>query len=110
RWIPFVVLPFSVLFAETWMRTEHLRMDYEINGINAAMRRLDEQMNDLRVQEASLDNLERIRAHAPSLGLVEPTRDQIRGVKIESADIVPQAEGPMALAQLPMSFLEGADE
>lgn len=110
RWLPFVLLPFGIFFAETWMRTEQLRMDYETNRINAGMRLLDEQMNELRVQEASLDNMERMQIHAPNLGLVEPTRDQIQVVKIEIPDFVAPDRGPMALAQLPMSFMESAEE
>ena len=106
RWLPFVVLPFGLFFAEAWLRTQQLRLDYEANRINGAMRELEEEMNDLRVQEAGLDQLDRIQAHAPDLGLVEPTREQIQVVKVESQEMVVADTGPMALAQLPMVFLD----
>ena len=109
KWLPFVVLPFAVLLLETWLRTQQLKQDYETSRINAEIRRLDEQMNDLRVEEAGLDNMDRMQAHAPHLGLIEPTRDQIRVVKIESADVVVADESPMALAQAPMRFLDVGD-
>lgn len=110
RWLPFVALPFALFFFETWLRTQQLRLDYETNRLNAAVRHLDETMNDLRVQEAGLDNIDRMQAHAPNLGLVEPTRDQIRVVTIEAPEYVFADQGPMALAQLPMTFLESAED
>ncbi len=110
-WLPFVVVPFVVMFSETWLRTEQLKQDYETSRITAAMRRIDEQMNDLRVHEAGLDNMDRMQANAPHLGLVEPTRDQIQVVNLESPDMDVRDESPIALAQAqaPMSFLDVGD-
>jgi hypothetical protein len=106
KWLPFVVLPFAFFFLEAWLQTQQLKLDYETNRITSAMRRLDEQINDLRVLEASLDNLERMQAHAPDLGLVEAKRDQIHVVRIDYDDGAVGKTPALALAQLPMPFMD----
>jgi hypothetical protein len=77
RWLPVLLVPFSVLFVETWLHTRILRDDYESYTLQIELRRLQESLKELRGQEASLNRLDRLDEQAPDLGLVEPEPDQI---------------------------------
>lgn len=99
-WLPVLLVPFSVLFTETWLHTRILRYGYDSSDLQVELRRLEERLKDLRGQEASLNRLDLLDAQAPDLGLVEPEPDQIVVIRAPAADSaaaqVPPAVTPPA--------------
>ncbi len=77
RWLPIVLLPFCVAFAETWLRMHILHNDYQAAELAGEVRTLESELKELRVEEASLQAMDRIHRKAPVLGLAEPEPNQI---------------------------------
>ena len=101
RGLPFILVPFCVLFGETWLHMQRLDNDYSAAAINGELRALRHQIDRLVAEEARLEAMERINAKAPDLGLVEPGADQIQIVRI-APDPAPvfAPESPLELAAL----------
>ncbi|MEX2016011.1 MAG: hypothetical protein WD873_05185 [Candidatus Hydrogenedentales bacterium] len=75
--LPLLVMPFSLIFGEAWLRTQILNNDYEVNALNQRIRTLEGRLKSLRDEQVHLVRMERITAEAPDLGLVEPDPGQI---------------------------------
>lgn len=75
--IPLLVMPFSMIFGEAWLRTQILNNDYEVNALNQRVRGLEGRLETLRDEQVHLVRMERITEKAPDLGLVEPDPGQI---------------------------------
>lgn len=93
RWIPFLALPFSVLFAETYLHTQRLRNDYEINELTSEIDVLKRRIRDREAERAALENKRLIDARAVALNFVEPAPGQIEVVQV-SGGPVPEEEDP----------------
>ena len=78
RWMLLLLVPFSVLAADTWLGTETLKKDYEIAELNRESKILYETREALKLQEADQITQDRIAMEAPDLGLVEPQPGQIK--------------------------------
>ena len=75
--LPLLVMPFSMIFGEAWLRTQILNNDYEVNALNQRVRSLEARLETLRDEQVHLVRMERITEKAPDLGLVEPDPGQI---------------------------------
>lgn len=75
--LPLLVMPFSMIFGEAWLRTQILNNDYEVNALNQRIRALEGRLESLRDEQVHLVRMERITEKAPDLGLVEPDPGQI---------------------------------
>lgn len=75
--LPFVLVPFTIVFSEAWFRTGILENYFEIGQHTERMRAVQERVQELRVEESSLRRLSRIDSAAPDLGLVPPEPGQV---------------------------------
>ncbi len=85
-WSPLLLLPFSVVFLDTWLSTEAIQRDYRVNELTARIGEVQAQLDDLRVQEAELRTIRRIDNEAPNLGLKQPEPEQIRMIYYTDAN------------------------
>ena len=86
KWLPFLVLPFSVLLCEAWLNIETFENDYEAASLNSAMHSLRQDIEELREQELNLRAMDRIQEKAPDLGLVNAEPNQIRLIRYAERD------------------------
>ena len=77
-WALILLPPFAVLAFDTWLNTETFRKDYETAELNKRLREQTEDLDNLKIEEARLETMDRIKIEAPDLGLVEPEPGQIR--------------------------------
>ncbi len=110
RGLPFILIPFCVLFGETWLRMQRLDNDYSASTVTRELRELRREIDRLVAEEARLQAMERINAKAPDLGLVEPVAEQIQIVRV-SPDPAPlfEPESPIELAGLPRDGGSGVE-
>ncbi len=84
KWWPHLLLPFVVLFMETFLHLEVLRHDYYRAHINADTQAMQLEIQSLKSQEAELQRLDLISARAPDLGLIVPNPNQIEVLAVDS--------------------------
>ncbi|MBI5092378.1 MAG: hypothetical protein HZB26_08035 [Candidatus Hydrogenedentes bacterium] len=84
KWILVIAIPFSILFFETWLRTQSLQYGFVKNDLMKKQAELNERLKELRADEAGLKRMDRIEAKAPDLGLVEPAPAQIKIVRVKA--------------------------
>ncbi len=87
KWAIVVLIPFSVLFAETWLNTQILVKDYKKVELTTECRQLTETLNALKIKQARLENMDRMDVEAPDLGLVAPGPNQIKEICWVNPDI-----------------------
>ncbi len=80
KWLPFLLVPFGLLFTETYLRTQRLNNDYEINALGGEIEKALATIDSLKTKRAAMENLNLIDARAPELGFVEPSPNQIESV------------------------------
>ena len=80
RWILLVLIPFSVMFVETWLNTQTIKRDYRDYELKAQMKTLSQSLDSLRIKQATLEKMDRMEVEAPDLGLVAPGPNQIREI------------------------------
>lgn len=83
RYLPFLLLPFSVFFSEVWFQTKQIENDYQLNTIEREVGALEEEIAACNTELAELEGVRRMAAEADSLGLVEPRVSQFHVVKVE---------------------------
>lgn len=83
RYLPFLILPFAVLFTEIWFQTKQIENDYRLNTIESAVNALEEEIAAFNTELAELGGVRRMAAEAASLGLVEPRVSQFHIVRVE---------------------------
>ncbi len=112
KWLPVLILPFSVLFFETWLNVQTRVNDYELFELNQRMRELQRSLDALKVEEARLAAMDRIGVRAPDLGLVEPNPSQIKTIyRSEERDSAPPAcTPPYTVARIAVAPEEAAHE
>jgi len=101
KWFPLLMLPLAALFFETWLNVHLRKNDFEVWGINNRITELQQELEDLKVEEARLGTMDRIGVNAPDLGLVEPSPSQLETVYCAGEGISagqPRAEYDMANA------------
>ena len=76
-WAPILAMPFGALFCETWLQTQIIANDYELNELVRAEQVAEGEIGELRTDVASLEAIGRMNAKASDLGLVEPEHHQI---------------------------------
>ncbi len=84
RYIPFLVLPFSVFFAEIWFHTKQIENDYQLNRIEREVKALEEEIAAFNTELAELEGVRRMAAEAATLGLVEPRASQFHVVRVQT--------------------------
>lgn len=100
RWIFVVVVAFSPLFMDAWLNIKTRHQDYVNNFLNAERQRLNEELEDLSVNRASLERLDRLSVSAEALGLREPEPAQVQVIQYEGELNSPgSGQGRMLLAQ-----------
>lgn len=101
-WLLALTPLFATVAFDTWLNTENLRNDYKVAQLNKRLKELKETLDNLKVELAALQSLDRIEIEAPDLGLTEPEPDQIRVIytpqpitvidRKNTSDIVPGTE------------------
>ena len=83
RYLPFLLLPFSVFFTEIVFHTKQIENDYQLNSIEREVKALEEEIATFNTELADLKGVRRMAAEAASLGLVEPRVSQFHIVSVE---------------------------
>ncbi len=97
-WAPILLLPFTVLLVETMLRLDVFYRDYRTTVLVNQIQSLQQDLKDLRAQEANLEAMRRLEAMAMELGLVAPAHDQIVLVEVpRESTPIPQ---PITFARL----------
>jgi hypothetical protein len=99
KWVPFLLLPFSLLFTEAYLRIQRTNNDYETNRINDELERINTSIDELKTRKAAYDNLEYLDARAAELKFVKPGPNQVEIVK--PAGAAPTATEPNADMDFP---------
>ena len=89
RYLPFLILPFSVLFFETWLHMESLNNGYKYADIEREKRETIARIDELEDRIISLNALSLIDANAPNLGLVEPNPNQLEILIVDDLSSIP---------------------
>ncbi len=89
KWALLVIVPFSVLFTETWFNTEMIRKDYKVYDLTKQCKELAEELDALKIEQARLENMDRMDVEAPDLGLVAPGPNQIKEIYCQGTDSKP---------------------
>lgn len=74
---PFLLTPFAILLAETFIQLQTFQNDYHVNELRQETRALHEEIKALKAKAADLEAMNRLDEQALRLGMVEPERDQI---------------------------------
>lgn len=77
RYLPFVLVPFVLLFSEVWFQTQILNNEYRKNTLRSNIKRAEARVDALHDEIRELERMERVLQHAPNLGLVPPDPGQI---------------------------------
>jgi len=80
RWLPALLLPFSVLFVDTLLNTERINKDYRVNELKIRRNELQDELDALLNYEAELVTMKRIESQALGMGLGPPKAGQIRTI------------------------------
>lgn len=83
--IPVFAPVFYVVYCEISLNTQTTNNDYEAIEINREIRELQTALSDLGVEQARLENVERLEDKAPDLGLVEAAPSQLDTVYVDAA-------------------------
>lgn len=89
RWLPALMVPFTIFFFETWLRTQTIKNGYEANGLDVAINEVRDRVLTLERHEAKLERMERINSKASALGLVEPEPGSIEVIRGEPSFEMP---------------------
>ena len=84
KYLPFVLVPFGVVFSEAWLRTEILEGNFRLGEMTEKKREVQEEIRALRVEESELRRLSRIDSAAPDLGLVAPAPGQVIVIELDT--------------------------
>lgn len=84
KWLAVIMIPFSVVFFQTWLNTQTIKRDYKMADLNTRIRELQQTLDALRLEIARLQNMDRIEMEAPDMGLVQPNPEQIQVIEIEA--------------------------
>ncbi len=76
KWIPVVVIPFSVLFTHAWLNIEILRADYVLRELDKESRRLQEELRHAGIAQSDQEVLEILAAQALEMDFVDPKPGQ----------------------------------
>jgi hypothetical protein len=99
KWLPVLALAFAPLFFDAWLNIQTWRNDYEISKLNRKVREYRAQLDEMRVEEAKLETLERLALAADSMTLKEPNPDQKQTVLYAASEKVTlTAAEPLTLA------------
>lgn len=78
--MPFIALPFSVMFSEAWLQTQVLTLQYQANELTQEIRDVEGSVDSLQDKRHNLVRIDRINAKAPDLGLGVPNPGQIEAI------------------------------
>jgi hypothetical protein len=77
-WLALSGLLVAVTLGVVGAKVQQIRLAYELGALRGTARQLDEVRHQLKVELVVLRSPQRIEAEARALGLVAPTRDQLR--------------------------------
>jgi hypothetical protein len=100
RYTPFLLVPFSVFGAETWLHHARIQDDYQASSIRRELSQVNARIDELTDDIARLERLDRMNSKAPDLGLVPAAPDQLRVVNLPRDGSKPKANRHVELAQL----------
>lgn len=83
RYLPFILVPFGLLFTEVWLQTQILNNEYRKNALRLQIRDAQAELDELSDEIRELARMERVLERAPDLGLVPPDPGQV--VEIHTA-------------------------
>lgn len=76
KWVPVVLIPFSVLFTHAWLNIEILRADYVLRELDKESRRLQEKLRHAGNVQSDQEVLEILAARALEMDFVDPKPGQ----------------------------------
>ena len=101
RWLPVLLLPFSMLFVDTWLNTERINKDYRVNELKMRRNELQDELDALLNHEAELVTMKHIESQAAGMGLGPPKPGQIRTIYYRRSQGPPtDGAGPAAVGCL----------
>lgn len=92
KWVPFLLLPFSLLFTEAYFRIQRINNDYETNRINSELEKINSEIDELKTRKAAYDNLDYLDARAAELKFVKPGPNQVEIVQPAGAPAAAQSD------------------
>ena len=112
KWVPVVVIPFSILFFHAWINIQILRADYVLRELNAEARDLSDRLNQTGTAETIHEDPEVLATRAALLDFIQPEPGQREIISYNPASLVPHPEdGGFAVARLDgLSSSEAAPE
>jgi len=95
KWMPVLMVGFLVLFSDVWLNTRMRVNDYRLYELTEKTRMLTKELDLLRVEEVSRQDLERLDESARRLFLAKPNPGQI--IVMEDVDYKrPERPGSVA--------------
>jgi hypothetical protein len=82
-WLPVLLIPFSVFFAETWMQLQIRDNDYEISALQTNLNSTELSILMLEQQAGQFRAVDVIDETAPYLGMIDPEPGQIQVIYAE---------------------------
>lgn len=81
KWLPFLIVPFSLVMFEARLHARILANQYEANSLTTKLDEIEGKIDGLQDDQHGLTRLDRIASQAPELELVEPRPGQVVMVK-----------------------------
>ena len=94
KWVPFLALPFSVLFLEVRWQHEIFANDFDAHRLSAELKGIEERIDQYEGEEARMRTRDVLDARALELRLVEPQPNQIETVGTPDADYTDELYTP----------------
>ncbi len=91
-YLPFVLVPFALLFSEVWYQTQILNNEYKQNALRSSIRQSELSLELLDDEIRELARMERVLERAPDLGLGLPNPGQV--IEIGKQEHRAAAQGP----------------
>ena len=84
-YLPFVLVPCSLLFSEVWFQTRILHNEYKKNALRVSIREAELRKDELDDEIRGLARMERVLELAPDLGLGPPNPGQVIDIRMAAA-------------------------
>ena len=81
KWLPFLVVPFSLVMFEARLHARILANQYEANALRTKLGEIEGKIDVLQDDQHGLTRLDHIASQAPELELVEPRPGHVVVVK-----------------------------
>ena len=76
KWVPVMLIPFSILFFHTWLNIQILRADYVLRELDGEARDLAERLNNTGMEETVHEDPNMLSEQAKLMDFVQPSPGQ----------------------------------